>query len=253
MSDEPRLDEQALSEAAEMALSRQLDEVENIDVDLRTNLLKLVQGQADSVSIVGQGLVVQKDIRLEEVELHAPSIAVNLLSVILGEIELNQPVDATVRLVLTEQDINQALQSDYIRSKWQGVELKVDSQSVTLEPQQLEVQLPGGGRIGLRGTVLLHERGKTQRIGFTAVIRPRLHWQSLLLEAFQCTEGEGVSLELAIAALNQVKELINLPHFDLEGIALYLKELEVQKGRLTVYAKAYIQQFPKLNVTAQSS
>lgn len=253
MSDEPRLDEQALSEAAEMTLSRQLDEVENIDVDLRTNLLKLVQGQADSVSIVGQGLVVQKDIRLEEVELHAPSIAINLLSVILGEVELNQPVDATVRLVLTEQDINHALQSDYIRSKWQGVELKVDSQSVTLEPQQLEVQLPGGGRIGMRGTVLLNERDKTQRIGFTGVIRPRLHWQSLLLEAFQCTEGEGVSLELAIAALNQVKELINLPYFDLEGIALYLKELEVQKGRLTVYAEAYIQQFPKLNVTAQSS
>jgi hypothetical protein len=59
---EPRLEEQALSGAAEITISTQLDEVENIDVDVRTNLLKMIQGQADSVSIAGEGLVMQKDI-----------------------------------------------------------------------------------------------------------------------------------------------------------------------------------------------
>ena len=54
MSDEPRLEEQALSLAAEMTLSSQMDEVENIDVDVRSDLLKVVHGEVDSVSIEGK-------------------------------------------------------------------------------------------------------------------------------------------------------------------------------------------------------
>jgi hypothetical protein len=246
MPDEPRLEEQALSEAAEMAISTQLDGVENIDVDVQTNLLKMVQGQVDSVSMTGQGLVMQKDIRLHELELHTDGIAIDLFSAIFGEIELNKPVEATVRLVLTEQDINRAFNSDYFRRKFQGLELNVDDESVTLEPQQLKVYLPGGSKMEFSGTILLHEKSKTQRVGFTAMIRPRTLKQPLLLEAFNCTEGEGLSLELAIAFLKKAKELLNLPFFDLEGITFRIKQLEVQEGSMTLHTEAYVRQLPTL-------
>jgi hypothetical protein len=247
MPDEPRLEAQALSEAAEMTISTQLDDVENIDVDVRTNLLKMVQGQVDSVSITGQGLVMQKDIRVQEIELHTNSIAIDLLSAIFGQIELDQPVDATARLVLTEQDINRAFNSDYIRSKFPSLELNVDGQIVTLEPQQLEVHLPGGGKMGFRGTIVLQEMGYTRRVGFTAMIRPGTMKQPLLLETFHCTEGEGISLELAIALMKQARQLINLPYIDLEGMAIRIKELDVQEGRLTLHTDAYVRQLPDLN------
>ena len=125
MSDKPRLEEQALSEAAEMTIAAQLDEVENIDVAVRTNLLKIVQGQADSVSLTAQGMVVQKDIRVQEMELHVESIGVDILSAIFGQIELDKPLDAFARLVLTQQDINRALNGDFIRSKFQSLELNL--------------------------------------------------------------------------------------------------------------------------------
>ncbi|MEP0832013.1 DUF2993 domain-containing protein [Microcoleus sp. AS-A8] len=115
MPDEPRLEEQALSEAAEMAITAQLDEVENIDVEVHTDLLKMVQGQADSVSIAAQGVVMQKDIRVQEMEVHTDRIAIDLLRTIFGQVELEKPLDATARVVLTEQDLNRALDSDYIR------------------------------------------------------------------------------------------------------------------------------------------
>lgn len=41
--------EQAFSKAAEIAISSQLDEVENLDVDIRTDPLKLIQGELESV------------------------------------------------------------------------------------------------------------------------------------------------------------------------------------------------------------
>ncbi len=247
MPDEPGLEEQALSQAAEITISTQLDEVENIDVDVRTNLLKMVQGQADSASVIGQGLVMQKDIRVQEMELHTTGIAIDLLSGIFGQIELNQPIEATARLVLTEPDINRAINSDYIRSKFPSLELNVDDQIVTVEPKQLAVHLPGGGQMGLDGTIVLHETGNTQQIGFTGVIRLGTMKQPLLLEAFHCTEGEGISLELAIAFLKKAKQLMNLPYFELEGMALRIKRLEVQEGCLTLYTEAYVRQLPELN------
>lgn len=247
MPDEPRLEEQALSEAAAMTISTQLDEVENIDVDIRTNLLSMVQGQADSVSIIGQGLVMQKDIRVHEMELHTDSVAINPLSALFGQIQLNQPVGATARLVLTEQDLNRALNSDYIRSKVPTVELNVDGQIVTVESQQLEIYLSASGKIAVSGTVLLHEMGNTRPLGFTAAIAPRTLSQPFLLEAFNCTNGEGISLELAIAFLKKVGELLNLPFIELDGMVLRIKELEVHEGSLTVLSEAYVRQLPDLN------
>jgi hypothetical protein len=207
----------------------------------------MIQGQADSVSIAGQGLVMQKDIRVHEMEMHTNSIAINPLSAILGQIELNQPVDATVRLVLTEQDINRAFNTDYVLSKLQSLELNVDGQIVTLEPQQMKLHLPGGGKMEFSGTIQLHEMGITRQLGFTAVMRPGTFSQPLLLEAFHCTQGEGISLELAIAFIKKARELVNLPYFDVEGMAVRIKELEVEEGSLTLHTEAYIKQLPELN------
>jgi hypothetical protein len=246
MADELRLEEQALSEAAEMTLSTQLDEVENINVDVRTNLFKIVQGQADSVSVSGQGLVMQKDIRVQEMELHTNSVSIDLLSAIFGQIELSQPIDATARLVLTEQDINRAFKSDYIRSKFQSVELNVDGRIATVEPLHMEVQLPGDSKMGFSGTILLQEMGNARQIGFTAMVRPRTMKQPLLLEAFHCTQGDGMSLELVIAFMKKATELVNLAYFDFEGMALHIKDLDIQEGSITLYTEAYVRQIPDL-------
>lgn len=246
MPDEPRLEEQALSEAAEMTILTQLDQVDNIDVNVRTNLLKIVQGQADSVSVVGEGLVMQKDIRVHKMELHTDTIDINPLSAIFGQVQLNQPVDATARLVLTEQDINRALNSDYLREKLPNLELNVEGQMVTLKPQSLEIDLSTNAKISVKGSILLEEKAKSQTIGFTAVICPRTHSQPLLLEAFQCNDGQGISLEFAIALMHKAKELVNLPFFEWEGMAFRIKELEVQERKLIVQTEAYVRQIPDL-------
>lgn len=247
MPDEPRLEEQALSEAAQRAVSAQLDKAESLNVDIRTNLLKMVQGQAESASVSGEGLTIQKDIRVHELELHTDSIAIDLISALFGEVALHKPVDATARIVLTEPDINRALKSDYVRRQLQSLELNVEGQRVTLKPLQLEIHLPGNGKLGCSGTVLLHELGDIRRIGFSAMMRPRTLNQPLLLEAFNCTEGEGISLELAIALFKKAAELLNLPFLVIDGTTLRIKQLDVDAGSLTLHTEAYIKQIPNLH------
>lgn len=243
--DEQRLDEQVINKAAEIGLSSQVDEAENIDVDIKTDLLKAVQGQVDSVDLSGQGVVMQKDIRVQEMELHTDKIDINPLSALFGQIELNKPVDATARLVLTEEDINRAFNSDYVRSKLQNIELDVEGKKAVIEPQQIKIQIPDNGKIVFfADTLLNNEIGATKEISFIATILVKRSAQPLLLESFSCTPNQGISLELAIALMQKLKELLNLPYLELDGMALRVRDIDVQQGSLTLHSEARVKQIP---------
>ncbi len=241
-----RLEEQAVSKAAEMQLSSQLDQADKIEVDVQTDLLKLIQGQADGVSFSGKGLVVQKDIRLEELELQTDKIDINLFSAIFGEIELNKPVKSLARVVLKEVDINKALASDYIHSIMPNFDLNVDGEIVNLKPQQIQLFLPGDGKIKCNGTVQIKEKGNTRSLSFMAMIRPKTQTQPVIFESFNCTQGDGISLEIMAALINKVKELMNLPYIQFAGIAFKIINLQVQKDKMKTVVETYIKEIPSM-------
>lgn len=247
MPDQPNLEEQALSEAASMTISTQLDEVENLNVDVKSNFSQIIQGKADSISLTGQGLVMQKDIRVQEMQLQTEKVDINPLSALFGQIKLNKPVDATARIVITQQDLNRALNSDYIRSNYPNIQINIESQTITLEPQNLEVSLVTNNKMTFKGTILVQEKATSRSINFMAIVCLPTLSQPLLLEAFHCAEGEGVTLEFALALLQKAKELLNSPYIDLEGMALRVKNLEVQAGNLTLNTEAYVRQLPNLD------
>jgi uncharacterized Zn ribbon protein len=244
MPDQHRLEEQFLSQEAEKRISEKLDEVEKIEIDVQTDLLKIVQGQADGVSVTGQGLVIQEGIRVQEIKLQTDSIAINPFSAIFGQIELNQPVNAIARIILTEVDINVALASDLVRSQMQNLELNVDGKIVSFEPQQIQVFLPGDGKMEFRGKVLLKEMGNTRPLAYTAIARPRTSSQPAMLQSFNCTEGEGVSIELITALIQKAKELMNTPYFKWEDMAFHIQDLKVEMGSLILLLETQVKQIP---------
>jgi len=244
MPEEHRLEEQFLCQEAEKRISSQLDEVEQIEIDIQTDLLKIVQGQADGVSLTGQGLVIQPDIRVQEIKLQTDSIAINPFSALFGQIQLNQPVNAIARIILTELDINTALDSDFVRNQMQNFEMNVDGEIVSFEPEEIKVFLPGDGKIEFRGKLLLKEMGNTRPLAYTAIARPRSHSQPAMLEGFNCTEGEGISIELIVALMQKAKELMSLPYFEWEDIAFNIKNIEAQKGNLILMLEAQVRQIP---------
>jgi len=245
MSDEPRLEEKALSQAAEMQLSNQLNTAKEIDVDIRTDLIKMVQGQVDSVSVAAKEMVTQQDLQIQEVELHADDLSINPLSALFGKIELNQPVDSTARIVVTEADINQNLNSNYVRRKLAPLELNVDGEVVplTLQPP-MELHLPGDGKLAFSGSMQVPE--SNQPVRFTGVMYPRTHEHPILMEAFSFEDGQAVSLEVMVAFMEKLKELVNLPYLEFEGTAFRIKEMDVQKGSITLQVEAHTNQLPSV-------
>ncbi|MCC5606435.1 DUF2993 domain-containing protein [Nostoc sp. CHAB 5834] len=248
MPDEHRLEEQLLSQEAERRISEKLDEAEKIEIDVQTDLLKIVQGQADGVSVAGKGLVIQEGIRVEEIKLQTESISINPLSALFGQIELNEPVNAIARIILTEVDINRALASDFVRSKIQDFDLDVDGRTVSFEAQKIEIFLPGDGKIECRGKVLLKEKGNTRPFGCTAIVRPPTHSQPAMLESFNCTEGGGISIEVATALMHKAKEFLNVPYFKWEDMVFNIKDIKLETGSLVLLVETQMRQIPSSEI-----
>lgn len=244
MLEQRGLGEQALNKAAEMGLASQLDESENLEVDIKTDPLKLVQGQVDEVTIEGEGLVMQKDLRMEELEMNMSSVAINPLSAAFGKIELTKPTGASVRVVLIEADINRAFNSEYVRTQLQNSQVQVDGQPMTIDAQQVDFHLPGEGKVALNANVLLRETGETKQVAFTAVPRVSTNGQTVTLEDLQYGEAEELSPELTKALVDETSEILNISNFDLEGMSLRIKSLDVEAGSLTLQAEAHVEQIP---------
>jgi hypothetical protein len=126
----------------------------------------------------------------------------------------------------------------------QNFDLDVDGRIVIFEAQKIEIFLPGDGKIECRGRVLLKEMGNTRLLGYTAIARPRTHSQPAMLESFNCTEGEGISIEVVTAFMQKVKQLMNIPYFKWEHTAFTIKEIEVQKGNLILMIEVQMKQMP---------
>jgi hypothetical protein len=244
MSEQTGLGEQALNKVAEMGITSQLDEVENLDVDIQTDPFKLMQGQVDNVTVEGEGLVMQGDLRVEELDMHMSGVSINPLSAAFGKLELTKPTNASTHVVLLESDVNRAFNSEFVRNKLQNQQIHINGQLTTIEPQQVDFRLPGEGKVALKATMLLPATGGTKQVAFTAVPQVSTNGQTVTLENVQYPEGEELSPELTKALVDQTSELLNLSNFDLQGMTLRINTLKAEAGKLTLEAEAHVEQIP---------
>jgi hypothetical protein len=186
----------------------------------------------------------QKDLRAEQLQVRTGNIAINPLSAAFGKIELTRPTEADTHVVLTEQDIERAFNSEFMHDKLQNLNVNVNGQPMTIDTRQVEFRLPGESKIALSAEIHLKETGETKQVSFTAVPRMSAGGQTISLEDVQYAQGEEVSPELTTALLTSAGELLDLRNFELEGMSFRLKGLDAQKGKLTLQANATVEQFP---------
>jgi hypothetical protein len=243
MIGEPDLGEQALSKVAEMGIASQLDEVENLDVEIRTNPFQLMQGKVDSVTIAGEGAVMNQDLRMESFEVRTGTIAINAGSALFGKIELTQPADANARFVLHENDLNRAFSSDFLREKLQNVTVQVNGQPVLVDIMNAKIDLLDAQKLELEADVLLKETNETHHFKANATPKVQEQGQRIGLDILS-TEAEGLSPEITDALCNTMMEFLDLRNFNLQGMSLTLQRLDMDSDRLTLNTTTTIEEFP---------
>lgn len=95
---------------AAQQLKKQFVAVEDLTVRIdNTPSYQIIQGKIDQVRIAGTGVVPVRDVRIQQLDIETDPIALQGLKA-----KLAQPLQAGVKLVITEADINRALQSPQI-------------------------------------------------------------------------------------------------------------------------------------------
>jgi hypothetical protein len=238
------LGEQAIDKVAEIAIASKLDESETLSVTVDTDPGQLAQGAVEAVAVEGKGLVMQQDLRVEDLQIHIKDIAVNPLTAMFGKIELNGPAFGTARAVLTESDLNRAFNSEYISRKLNNLKVTVDGKLLTIDVQTMQCQLQQTGKIAINAEVLVRETASTEKIYFTA--KPQLEaggW-AISLQDVEYPENKEFSPEFTVALADKAGEVLNLRNFELEGMSLRVQQLNVEAGLLTLQAEAKVEQFP---------
>lgn len=238
------LGEQAIDKVAEIAIASRLDGSESFSVTVNTDPAQLAQGEVEAVDVEGTGLVMQQDLRVQELEIHVKDIAVNPLSAMFGKIELNGPAFGTARAVLTESDINRAFNSEYIGSKLNNLQVSVDGKPLTIDVKTVECKLLSSGKIDLNAEVLVRETATTEKIHFTAKPQVAADGWAISLQDVEYPENKEFAPELTAALADKAGEILNLRNFELEGMSLRIQQLNVEAGLLTLQAEAKVEQFP---------
>jgi LmeA-like phospholipid-binding len=242
----PDLGNLALSKVVEVGITSQLDVVEEIDVDLRTDPGNFIQGKVDSIEISGKGLVVKEDLRMDTIQINTNNgVSIAPLRALLGNIELTQPTDAEARIILTEVDINRALSSDYIHAKFQGLQMEMDGQPVTIDIQSATLDLPGDHKFVISATFIMRESNEVKKFTATAVPGIDEDGNRISLEIL-AAEGQGLTLKLVTVIFEQLTNLLDLRNFNIPGITLKLHRLEAQAGKLVIHAHSQIEKLPTM-------
>ena len=218
--------------------------MDKLNLDVNTDLLKAIQGHADGVSFEGKALKF-KDIRLSEIQLETDDIDINPLKILLGEVELDHPVNIQTRIVVEEADINQALKLDLVRNiLYKFLTFHTEKLIVSMYPQNLQLRLPGNSQIEIEGEIVLDSDRDKKPLGLKADVRLESLEKSIILDSFKCNTPEGINLEVVNALIDKINQVQKSPYFELKDITLRINRLEVQQGSIILLAQINIQQIP---------
>ena len=238
----PDIGEQAISKAAEVGIESQLDEVQELDVDVRANPMDLVGGKVESVTVDAEGMVMNKDLRAERLILQTDAIAIDSMKAALGNIELTKNTSAEAKIVLLEADIQRAFNSEYIESKLKNQKLDIDGETLTVNANDVKFALPGEDKISLKADIEIAESGETKQIDLTA--KPTLEADGNKIAIADVEYHNEDNAAFAQALLDSTKEVLDLRNFELDEMSLKLDKLDILKGKIIMAASAVVREFP---------
>lgn len=235
--------EQAISKAAEVGIESQLDAVDEIDVDIRTNPLNLASGKLESVTIDGKGMVMQNDLRAERLVLATDSIKIDSLKAAFGDIKLEQNTNAEAKIVLLEEDIQRAFNSEYIKSKLRNRQVDLDGETVSVDVENIRFSLPGEEKVSIKADLKIGETDTNKHISLVAKPTVDANGNKIAIKDVEYSDEDSNS-ELAKALIGSTEEILDLRNFELDEMLLQIDKLDVRKGKITIASSALIREFP---------
>lgn len=225
---------------AENAIRDQLDAAESLSVRIdNAPNYQLVQGRVDRVRIAGRGLYPIEDVRIAVAELETDAIAVDPASLRRGRPRLEKPLQLGVRLVLTEEDLNRALQSEAIAGQLRNLSLDaLGGASEQLEQYDIvdpKLELDRD-RVRLQVTLKQRRSEFQSQVSLESGIAIRSGKQLQLIDPTANLNGQAVPPELIQLLTAGVGQRLNLDALAEAGITARILNFQIDADALALAA-----------------
>jgi len=202
---------------------------------------QLLQGKVERVRIAGRSLQLKKqNIRIAVLELESDRIEIKPRS-LTRKPQLKKPLQAGMRLVLTEEDINQALLSPQLRARLQKLNInlkyfantRVNTVYNLAKPQ---VQFLPNNRLQIQ--VELHEKGKSKPLlikaesGVSIVSGRQIQLVNLVAEV----DKVEAPPKLINVILNNINKRLDLRNLEGGGLQARILKLKIRQGEVEMAA-----------------
>jgi hypothetical protein len=224
---------------AENSIRSQFAHVETLRVRVdNVPTHQLLQGKVQRVRIAGRALDLKQNIRLAVLEIETDAVDFDTDS-LSGRLQLQQPLQAGVRLVLTEQDVNRALQSDAIARRLLNItisELSRRAQQVQkFNFSQPRIQFLANNRI--RFQVELTQDGvESLRITIESGLGVISERQVQLIAPVVLVNEEKVPEQILNAIAANFSQQLDLRSLQSAGIQARILQLNVSRQKLEIAA-----------------
>ncbi len=231
-----------VDKVAEDAIRHQFSSIEKLAVRVdNAPSYRFLQGKADRVRIAGRGLYPIEGVRIAALELETDPIAVNPASLRTGKPQLAQPLRAGVRLVLTRQDINQALQSPAIANRFRDLSLNLLANGASQQLQRYtlvdpQVEFLSNDRLRLQVTLVgqasnQHDR---QAIVVESGIAIAQGHQIQLIDPQMSLDGQPVPSQLVSLLIGGLSDRLDLDKLTDRGITARILKLEIMPDGVAI-------------------
>lgn len=232
--------DQLVSKAVTAAISALFKQTNKLEVKVKAEpVAKLFQGSVDGFDFMGQGLLMHSGLRVEVMELYVQAVSIDFGAIFKGNIQLRQPTQASMRIVLTEDDLTASFNTPFLIEKLQ--QLAHEGQPLTFEKTQITIN--DDQSLRMQSSIRQGASDKSVEVDITAFLevedRRRLRFVNVAYG------GDSKAIELGHVLTDHVNELLDLDQFALDGMQLRVDQLRLRNKQMTLYGIAHIDKFPQ--------
>lgn len=229
-----------VSKAITTAIAALFKKTGKLEANVRAEpIAKLLQGSVDGFDFVGNGMLMYNGLRLEAMELYLQAVSLDFSAIFSGKVKLRQPTQATMRIVLTEEDLTSSFNTPFIIEKLQ----KLQYENQPLHFQNTQMKVNEDKSLSLESQVKIGDSTTTTDID----IKVKLEIEGRTKIRFTAVEygGNESAQSLAKAIIDHVNNLLDLDKFALDGTKLRLDRARVRDKEFVFYGTAEISHFPE--------
>ncbi len=232
--------DQIVSKAVSAAIAALFKRTGKIQAAVRAEpVAKLLQGSVDGFDFIGNGMLMYNGLRIEDMELYVQAVSIDFSAIFSGQVKLRQPTQATMRVVLTEEDLTNSFNTPFVVEKLQR--LQYEGQSLNFEKTQMI--LNDDKSLTIKSQIRLGKTTQTIDVDMTAQLdvqeRRKLQFVDVKYD------GDEKANDLGKALIDHVNALLDLDKFALDGTQLRVDRARVRNKRIVFYGIAKINQFPQ--------